>query len=96
MNINKTKLLINFINIKNFANFNFMKCHKVLFNKNGIIYNIGFYINIMIIIFHFCSMIIFYSKQFDKIKDIIKNIIFSIVNWELVIRERREKRKKRK
>ena len=90
MNINKEKLLNNFIDIKNFANFNFMKCYKVLFNKNGIIYNIGFYINIAIIIFHFSSMIIFYFSQFDKLKDIIKNIIFGIINWELVIRERRE------
>ena len=91
MNIDKTKLLNNFINVKNFANLYFMKCYKVLFNKNGILYNIGFYIIALIIIFHFISMIIFYVKQFDKIKDIIKNIIFGVINWKLVIKERKEK-----
>ena len=96
MNIDKTKLLNNFINIKNFANFNFMKCYEVLFNKKGIMYNIGFYIIIAIIIFHFISIIIFYYKQYDTINYIIKNIIFGIVNWKLVIRERKEKRRLKK
>ena len=41
MNINKAKLLENFINIKNIINLNFLKCHKKLFNKLGILNNIG-------------------------------------------------------
>ena len=36
MNINKNKLLENFKNINNIANFNILSCYKKLFNKNGI------------------------------------------------------------
>ena len=90
MKIDKVKLLNNFINVKNIANYKFMKCYKVLFNKKGIIHNIGFYSNLAIIIFHFISMIIFYTQKFDKIKDLIKNIISGIINWKLVIKERKE------
>ena len=41
MNINKERFFENFINIKNIANFNFLVCYKKLFNKEGILNNIG-------------------------------------------------------
>ena len=41
MSLNKTKLFENFKDIKNFANFNFLICHKNLLNKKGIINNIS-------------------------------------------------------
>ena len=44
MKINKAKLLENFKDIKNIANLNFLFCYKKLFNKDGIINNIGCYI----------------------------------------------------
>ena len=75
MNIDKSKLLDNFININNIVNFNFLVCYKNLFSKIGIKNNIGAYIIFAIILFHFISIIIFYLKQFRKLKKKITNII---------------------
>ena len=52
MSINKNKLLENFKNIKNIINFEFLKCYKKLFNKEGILNNIGCFILLAIIVFH--------------------------------------------
>ena len=82
MNINKTKLLENFKNIKNVANLNFLICHKTLFSKKGILYNIGCYLIIVIMIFKIISFFVFYIKQFDFLKNKINNIIFAKINWE--------------
>ena len=95
--INKTKLYKSFIDIKNIANINLLRCHKELFSKRGISKNIGFYIIIPIIIFHFISLIIFYSIKKIKINDKIKDISFGIKNWKLVEEEEKlEKLKKKK
>ena len=75
MNINKAKLLENFINIKNIINLNFLKCHKKLFNKLGILNNIGCYIILAIIIFHIISIFVLIGKQFSTLKKKIKKII---------------------
>ena len=74
MIIDKKKLFKNFIDIKNIANINILKCYKSLFSKNGLEYNIGSYTTISIIIFHIICIFIFYKFQLDKIKDIINNI----------------------
>ena len=84
MNINKTKLFKNFIDIKNIANINILKCYDVLFTKEGIIKNIGSLITIPTIIFHLICIILFYSKVFSIIKDKIKEIIFAIKNLNLI------------
>ena len=68
MHINKTKLYQNFLDIKNIANINILICYKNLLEINGIIYNIGSYIIIAIIIFHIICIIIFYAKQYDLLK----------------------------
>ena len=79
MAINKAKLALqNFRNIKNFANFNFLVCNKILFNKEAIIKNIGSYTYIVIIVFQIITIFIFYMKQFPLIKMKIKDIIFAI------------------
>ena len=52
MKIDKQKFLQNFKDIKNFANLNFLVCHKNLLNKNGIRNNIGCYTILVIIFFH--------------------------------------------
>ena len=59
MNINKNKLLDNFKNIKNIANFNFLICYKKLLKKEGIIHNFGAYIIFAIILFHIISIFVF-------------------------------------
>ena len=74
MKFNKAKLLQNFKDIKNFANFNFLICYKKLFNKRGILYNIGSYILLAIILFHIIVVIIFWINQFHLIKKKIKYI----------------------
>ena len=90
MKINKTKLYENFIDIKNVGNFKIMICYKVLFNKKGIIYNIAFYSNILILMFHFIAIIIFYKKQKYDIDKKIKDISFGIDNLELVLSNEKE------
>ena len=77
---NRTLLLNNFKDIKNLVNLKIMKCYKNLFSKNGITNNIGAYIIISILIFHFISILIFYKKEFSIIKNKIFNIVKDITN----------------
>ena len=91
MNIDKEKLFKNFINIKNIANIQLLKCYKVLFNKNNLRRNLGFLIIIPIIIFHFICIILLHNKSLNAIKNIIKNIIFGIKNWKLVKKDKKAK-----
>ena len=63
MNIDKEKLFKNFINIKNIANINILKCYKILFCKDGIKGNIGFLAILLIIILHFIFILLFYNKN---------------------------------
>ena len=74
ININKTLLFSKFKDIKNILNLNTMKCYKKLFSKNGILYNIGFYITILTIMLHFAISIIFYLIDFALINTIINKI----------------------
>ena len=87
MKINKMKLLENFKDIKNFVNLNFLVCYKKLFNKNGIINNIGFYIIFVIIIFNIFGIFIFTIKQFPLIKKSIKNIVTKSKNYQFRVKE---------
>ena len=100
MNINKTKLAQNFIDIKNILNINIMSCIKVLFSKKGIRKNIAFYLILINFIFHLITVIVFYGKQKMKLNKKIKNIIFSIGNLELfkddIIKNNTKKSKKKK
>ena len=83
MKIDKKKLLDNFKNIKNIANFNILKCFHVLFCKKGISRNIGFYILISIILFHTITLFEFYLKGLNALMNKIKEIIFAIINLRL-------------
>ena len=78
ININKDKLFENFKNIKNFLNFNFLVCYKNLLKKEGIIYNIGSYLILAIILFHIITIIFFYIYDFSILKKKIKQLIFGI------------------
>ena len=81
--INTTKLYENFLDIKNIVNIKILKCYKVLFNKETIKKNIGFYFLISIFVSHFICIIIFYSKQLKMLKNQIKKIIISKYNLNL-------------
>ena len=94
MNIDKDKLFGNFVNIKNIANFNILKCYKQLFSIKGIKKNIGAFIIIPIIIFHIICIVLFYKKNLSLIQDKIKDIIFGIKNWKLIKQVEREKKLK--
>ena len=52
-----------------------MKCYNTLFNKNGLIRNIGSYILLSIIFILIVSGILFYKFGYDLLEDIIKEII---------------------
>ena len=93
MQINKTKLLENFIDIQNIVNTKLLICYKELFSKSGIKTNIAFYIIIPIIIFHLISIVIFYKSQKSKLDDKIKDISFGINNWDLVKEHEKEKKR---
>ena len=93
MNINKTKLLDNFKNIKNFINFNFLICYKKLFTKEGILYNIGCYLIFAVIILHIITIFIFSIKQFSLIENIIKNISIEIYNYPSVKSDENQEKK---
>ena len=94
MTINKTKLYENFINVKNIANLNLLKCYKQLFSKISMIKNIGSYTILLVIILHIISIFIFYIKQERQIKNKIKEIIFGIQNLELIDKNGKNKGKK--
>ena len=92
MNIDKTRLYESFIDIKNIANLNILKCYKQLFSKKNIIYNIGSYIIILITILHIIYTLIFYNKQFDDIINKIKDIIYALKNIDLFNEEKIKKK----
>ena len=93
MNINKTKLYNNFIDIKNIANINILKCYQNLFNIIGIIYNMGNYIIILIIIFHLVSIFVFYLKQLNDLKNKINKIVYAIKNLGIIKKSKNSHKK---
>ena len=63
----------NFVNIKNIANVNILKCYKVLFSKRGIIKNYGCLSLMPLLLIHFIIIILFYAKNlYKKIEEKIK------------------------
>ena len=74
MKIDKTKLLENFKDIKNIVNFEFLKCHKILFTKEGILNNYGCYIIFIIFLFHILSIFIFRVNSFQILEKKIISI----------------------
>ena len=91
MKIDKKKLLDNFKHLKNVANLNILKCIKKLFSKISILKNIGFYILLVIIIFHIISLFTFYIKFLYKLKKIIKYIAYSIKHLKLIKKHNKRK-----
>ena len=91
--INKTKLYENFVNFKNIANVNLLKCYKELFSVKGIKKNYGCISLIPLILIHFIIIILFYGKNLYKtIEDKINDISYGIANLELIQEEDKEKK----
>ena len=63
-------------------------CSSKLFSKKGLISNLGFYLLIPMAIFHFISLIIFFKKQQLELKQIIKEIVFALVNYSFVEKQK--------
>ena len=96
MKINTSMLYNNFIDVKNIANINILVCYDKLFSKKGILHNIGFYLLIIIEIFHVICAYIFYKKELNTINNKINDIDFAVQNWELVKEDERQKKRKGK
>ena len=73
---NKNKL-IHFMDITKISNFKVMKCIKLLFSKEGIITNIGFYSFFPVIIAYFVSSIVYNIKEYNLIIKEADEIVFS-------------------
>ena len=80
MNIDKSKLLKKYSDIKNILNFGLLGCYKSLFTKKRIFLNIGFIILSLIIIIHIINTIIFYSRDIHIIENKLREISFEIKN----------------
>ena len=93
MTIDKKKLFKNFIDIKNVANINLLKCYKSLFSKKGFESNIGSFTIIPIFVIHIICIFIFYYNQIDKIKDKINDIMIWINELKLYKNRKKEKRR---
>ena len=74
--VDKSKLY-QFIDITQIMNFNVMKCIKLLFSKEGIITNIGFYSFFPVIIVYFISLIYFNMKEYKLIIKQIADIVLA-------------------
>ena len=72
---NKKDFLKSFIDIKNIANINLLKCYKTVLNIRSLKKNYGFFIIFFIVISYFITLFIFTSKSFKKLKKDIKKII---------------------
>ena len=94
MNIDKNKLLKNFKDIKNIANLNFLVCYRKLFKKVSIIYNIGSYIILVIILFHIISIFVFSAHDYFVIKKKIKKIILGMNEYQIFNKKEKVKNDK--
>ena len=91
--IDKEKLKLKF-NIKNLINIGVLKCYKLLFNKNGIIYNYGSYIILFIIFINIIGLFIFLFKDYESIKRQVKNLFDgNEVNITNILKEKKNFKK---
>ena len=96
--IDKERLSDSISEIDNISNLKLLKCYYVLFSKKGIINNYGCFIMIPIVIIYFISVILFYSRGYNNIKNKIKEIIYVKKNWNILndlLWKEREKQKER-
>ena len=63
--IDYEKLKKNFVDINNVANIKFMKCYKLVFKKENIKYNLGFYILIFIFGLFLSCLFLFYFRYYN-------------------------------
>ena len=66
--------LYKFMNIKKIANFDVLKCYKLISSKVGIIKNLGFYLFIPTFIMYIVTIFLFHIKEFKLLKKQINDI----------------------
>ena len=101
---NKKDFYKNFIDIKNIANINILKCYKTVLKLKNLLKNYGFFIMFFILILYFITLIIFYCKSYIKLKKDIKNIYSAIKsqnketkeNKKINLNKKKKKKKKRR
>ena len=64
-----------FTDIDYIANINFLKCYKIVFQKNELKNNYGFYFFMCIFCFYFIVLILFVCRYYEILKNNILNII---------------------
>ena len=78
--IDINKLLNKFTNFKKISNIDIIKCHQLLFSKEGLISNIGSYLLLSIIFITIISLIFFSIKGYNLFYQKIQRIIIIIKN----------------
>ena len=78
--LDKDTLLNSFIEINNIANIQILKCYKIVFQKNNILKNIGFFIYLCLIIFNLISFLHFVIKDYKKLTYKIYNLKANLLN----------------
>ena len=73
--IDKKKLVDSFINIKSITNIEVVKCYELLLSRDGLIYNTGSYILLVILIITIVSSIIFCVNGFKYFSQRIQKVI---------------------
>ena len=72
------------MDIKKIANFDVLKCWKLITSKEGLIKNVGFYLFFPALITYFLSVIFFYVKEYKILKNQINDIIYAKENLKYV------------
>ena len=85
---NKKVFYKSFIDVKNIANLNIMKCYKNVFNINRLLKNYGFYIISFILLFYIITFFSFCCFSYIKLKiDLNKMFIVLIQNEKIKIKQ---------
>ena len=84
---NKKEFFKSFIDIKNLANLDVMKCYKIVMRKKELIKNYGCFIICFILLLYFITLIFFCFNSFKKLKKDIMDIIKALKNNNDLINE---------
>ena len=75
--LNKDKIFKSFTDLNSITNLHVMKCYKQTFNKS-LKNNYGFFFIIFILLLYFICRFVFYFYSFDKLKELISDILSSL------------------
>ena len=75
---NKDDIIESFYKSEQYSNFKVIKCYKLVFSKEGQIYNYGSYFLTTIILFFFICEIIYFPKRNMLVANLIKKVLNSM------------------